>query len=413
MKRKFKILNYFLMLILNPLLVYAQDEMGFRLLSQQFMSGLQSYSTSPYLIDAILIFSFFLIIVRLGIKKAKKDWDNKSISSLSTIVSLIITAPLIILEYTKGVHLAQVVGGRLGPVSTTIILFAILIATIVLLTILLKKEQRKYAIPILIFVAHNAFMNYTDWYMGFLEANPGVATFVWIIYVACLIFTIWAIIIFITRFFGLFGKESRKDYESAKGVFKGGDKGDRDRKGDKGDKPTEEVKDDIDKTSSTVEREEKWAIREYAQLQTIKELLKSDDPKKVVEAAKMKRKLRRTSRRVDKYFKRAVKNIKTLEKQTGQKDQLEEYRKSLQMANKTLLGLLEDVYPDEANKILKLLDDEGKFKTSKKDPREHPGVNIYNPVLEKLKKCVDDAIEQDRVIVEITKNLEKAVEKLQ
>ncbi len=411
MKMKFKILNYFLILILSPLLVYAQEEMGFGLLSQQFVSGLQSYSTSPYLIDAILIFTFFLIIVRLGIKKAKGDWDNKSVSSLSTIVSLIITTPLIILEYTKGVHLAQVVGGKLGPISTTIILFAILIATIVLLAILLKKEQKKYAIPILIFVAHNAFMNYTDWYGGFLEANPGVATFVWIIYVACLIFTIWAIIIFITRFFGLFGKESRRDYESARGVFKGGDKGDRaDRKRGKRDKPPKDVKDDIDKTSSTVEREEKWAIREYTELIKAKQLLESDDPKDVVKAAEMKRRLRRTSRRVDKYFKRAVKNIKILEKQTGKSDQLEEYRKSLQMANKTLLGLLEDVYPDEANKILKLLDDEGKFKKSKKDPR---GNNLYNGPLNNLKKCVDDAIEQDRVIVQITKNLEEAVEKLQ
>lgn len=405
MKMKFKILNYFLMLVLSPLSVYAQQEMGFRLLSQQFVGLLQSYSTSPYLIDAILIFTFFLIVIKQGLKKAKGSWDDKAIGSISTIVSLIITIPLIILEYTKGVYLAQVVGGRLGPISSTIILFAILIITIVLLAILLKKEQRKYAIPILIFVAHNAFMNYTDWYRSFLEANPLVATFVWIIFWVCLIFTAWAVIIFITHFFGFLGKESRRDFASTRDVF---------RRGDKGDKDTEdEIKEDIDKTTSTVKREKKWAIREYTQLQTIKKLLESDDPKKVVEAAEMQRKIIRISRRVDKYFKRALDNIKTLEKKTGQEDQLKEYKRSLQIANRSLLVLLERIYPEYASQILNLLNKEGKFRTSGKDPREHPGVNIYNPVLEKLKKCVDDAIEQDRVIIQIIKNLEEAVEKLQ
>ncbi len=203
------------------------------------------------------------------------------------------------------------------------------------------------------------------------------------------------------------------------------------------------------------ERAEEWEMREYEALKKAKQLLDSNDPKKVVQAAKMKREFGRILRRLNRRYNTCVDNIKKLEDLGAlEKSKRKETLSDLKLSYNSLLKLLEGDYPKNAAKMIELLNDDGllgnqaklaqlkpltdvqlrtKFtqekpkispkklqekieevRRSEPDPRKHPQANkLYGFLRNNLNEILNEAIKWDANMVKYSQAIEALVKQIQ
>ena len=112
---------------------------------------------------------------------------------------------------------------------------------------------------------------------------------------------------------------------------------------------------------------------------------------------------------MNKYWKRSYKNFKKL-KDTPKNADAKKLNHEIKKYFQEILVLLENNFSLAASQIIHLLNDEGKFRKSNKDPTNN---NFYKSNLKKMKDSINDVIKWDTAFVAKIKELEKMAKELE